>query len=843
MSVHNNTFQHSGMTINNATNAEVYNNDFKDMYPPSNSTYGLNAGGSQNRCITLKAAWGAPYANSNVQIHNNSFDNINFAAFLLDGYTDADPIQGTTFTNIGVNYNSFTNTSLAISNSYNTVTIPATCNWYGTTNAATIATMINGTVTTAPFWTSNVGPCNGMPVSVTLVTSTNPSCTGSSDGIIKININGGTAPYSILRTGASPISTYLANNTFTGLVAGSYTFTVTDANGSIGTYSITLTASNSSVTITGPSSHSINLTTACTTADNYTVTPSSNSLSTTYVFTGATTGSGTGTGTGLTFNKGVTHVTVSTSNLCTSASISFDVTVLDVTPPSFSSVSSITRPITTSTYTVVPADNLIPTITDACSGVSSYGFTLSGATTQTTPATSIIGKVLNIGTTTVLWTATDGSSNTSTLSYTVTVTAASGITGTIEYANNAGTPLDGLVITLKHHNGLGTGSVEGSPYTTTSTGVFTFLSIPNDSYDILISPINANWSKYVGVNSTDATLVNGYSKLTVTQQNTAIPAGIKRISADVDLGGAITTTDGSKITTAFTSSNFTGFAIPKWIFTSNIGTATTQAPGTLISGITVLNSLVSVNIQGLCAGDVNASASVTDLTGVKQATTPHIELLKHTNIAVTNNVVSIPVKAECNMEMGAISLIFDYDASKIDITGVAMPNQGDAAPVYGINNINEIRIGWSSLTPVKVSKGETILNIIARVKVSANEMIGFTLNESPLSEIATTEAVVLKDAKISIADIGGTSSTDMLTVYPNPAKDILNIEYTMDNSGTFRADLYNIEGAVVGTIEANNKAAGIYKEMLNINNLASGIYTLRVYNGNTINNQKIVITK
>ena len=55
--------------------------------------------------------------------------------------------------------------------------------------------------------------------------ATNVSCNGDNDGAISISVNGGTAPYSFdWSNGAN-------TEDLTGLVAGDYTGTVTDANG------------------------------------------------------------------------------------------------------------------------------------------------------------------------------------------------------------------------------------------------------------------------------------------------------------------------------------------------------------------------------------------------------------------------------------------------------------------------------------------------------------------------------------------------------------------------------------------------------------------------------------
>jgi hypothetical protein len=56
-------------------------------------------------------------------------------------------------------------------------------------------------------------------------TSTNVSCNGSSNGTVTVNVNGGTAPYSFNWGGG------VTTQNITGLVAGTYTVSITDANG------------------------------------------------------------------------------------------------------------------------------------------------------------------------------------------------------------------------------------------------------------------------------------------------------------------------------------------------------------------------------------------------------------------------------------------------------------------------------------------------------------------------------------------------------------------------------------------------------------------------------------
>src|SRR5690606_4610644 len=139
----------------------------------------------------------------------------------------------------------------------------------------------------------------------------------------------------------------------------------------------------------------------------------------TYVMTGATEGSGDGTSSGVTFNLGVTTVTVTATNSCGSDVCQFTVTVLDESDPDITC---------TGNQAVVADDgdcaythsgtSWDAEATDNCSVDVSYS--LSGATIGT--GSSLDGVAFNVGETTVTWTATDGSGNVAVCSFTVTVT-------------------------------------------------------------------------------------------------------------------------------------------------------------------------------------------------------------------------------------------------------------------------------------------------------------------------------------------------------------------------------------------------------------------------------------
>lgn len=121
--------------------------------------------------------------------------------------------------------------------------ITGTCNWWGTTNATTIASYIrdvNGKLTYAPWYTSGgnnatigfdpTGQCNGSPVTIDSATPTSEIC--STKGSIQVNWTGGVANYTVAWSGtASGNEGSLSASPYmiAGLTAGTYIITVTDS--------------------------------------------------------------------------------------------------------------------------------------------------------------------------------------------------------------------------------------------------------------------------------------------------------------------------------------------------------------------------------------------------------------------------------------------------------------------------------------------------------------------------------------------------------------------------------------------------------------------------------------
>jgi hypothetical protein len=90
--------------------------------------------------------------------------------------------------------------------------------------------------------------------------------------------------------------------------------------------------------------------------------------------------------------------------------------------------------------------------------------------------------------------------------------------------------------------------------------------------------------------------------------------------------------------------------------------------------------------------------------------------------------------------------------------------------------------------------------------------------------------------KISVDKNSG--SGDQVTVYPNPAHDLIQSRISSSLNGTIRVNVYDMNGKTVLT-DQSEKSLDIFEKSLNISALASGMYTIQV----SIANRKTLVTK
>ncbi|OXB00905.1 hypothetical protein B0A72_19260 [Flavobacterium pectinovorum] len=297
----------------------------------------------------------------------------------------------------------------------------------------------------------------------TTFSQTNVSCNGGSNGSASVSVTGGTGAYTYVW---SPSGGTAA--TASGLTAGTYTVTVTDANLCQTTAVVTITEPN----ILAATTSQVNV--SCNGQSDGSATVNVSGGTSSYTYSWAPSGGTADIASGLA--AGTYTVTVTDANGCTLTETVTITTIPDVTLP----VPDVTNlPDITNYCSVLPAEIAIPTATDNCSGI------ITATTADPLSYIAVGNYVIN-------WTYTDDSGNTATQQQNINVIASpldqvtftdaeftyNGSVHTIEVANlPAGAS---VVYTTTPSTGTSNGAVDAGFYTVTAI-VSPSVSSPNCS--------------------------------------------------------------------------------------------------------------------------------------------------------------------------------------------------------------------------------------------------------------------------------------------------------------------------------------------------------------------------
>jgi hypothetical protein len=330
----------------------------------------------------------------------------------------------------------------------------------GTTNTATglAAGIYTATVKDANGCSATQSFTISQPaaLSVSVNVLTNVSCNSGSDAAATAIVTGGTGAYTYSWSPAGGTA-----DTATGLSAGIYTVTVTDANGC---------TANQSFTINQPTSLAATVTqtnVTCSGGNNGSATITVTGGSGIYTYAWSPSGGNAATATGLT--AGIYNVTVTDSNGCILTEIVTVTTAQDTTAP-VPTVASL--PVINGYCSVFSAEIAIPTATDSCTG------TINATTSSPLNFTAQ-------GTYSITWNYNDGNGNTSSQNQTVNVLASPLSAVTFSDANFT---FDGSVHTIQVANlpvganvSYTTTPASGTLNGATNAGSYTITAIVNPS--------------------------------------------------------------------------------------------------------------------------------------------------------------------------------------------------------------------------------------------------------------------------------------------------------------------------------------------------------------------------
>ncbi|HLO54565.1 MAG TPA: Ig-like domain-containing protein [Saprospiraceae bacterium] len=232
---------------------------------------------------------------------------------------------------------------------------------------------------------------------------------------------------------------------------------------------------------------------------------------------------------------------------------------------------------------------------------------------------------------------------------------------------------------------------------------------------------------------------------------------------------------------------------------------------------------------GILLGDANGNFQnlVAGVTDVNLRTNKKVVFDINNAVYNVDNTVDVPVSMVSSDDVNSIDFAMSFDNSKLEFNKV-VSHRSDVQTYAFVNPIDESLRLTSNGTSSFVNNAKTVsvrFNLVYGKKLSAEDFV-------------STEAYLNGDlVKLEVRDRNLVSETsENFSVYPNPVSNILNINVGQDA----KAQLFDVNGkAISNEIEV---LANMNNEM-SVLNLASGIYTLKVYNATFVSTKKVIVTK
>ncbi len=221
------------------------------------------------------------------------------------------------------------------------------------------------------------------------------------------------------------------------------------------------------------------------------------------------------------------------------------------------------------------------------------------------------------------------------------------------------------------------------------------------------------------------------------------------------------------------------------------------------------------------------------------------------NTYVPNQVYSITVSVS---ETGKNK--FGFSCEFLDNSGNTNPSVNNSVGLVTITNSVTTRKGQPFGTARVYATHQTNGGAVAN---SANFTFNWTAPASGTVNVYYDGAAVNNDAlanaldnvyahNFQLAVASGTATSIIensklsdVKIFPNPAKNILNLSYSIERDIHIDAKIVDISGKVIINAFSKNSTKGLQNETINISNLQSGLYFLILKGEGFIVTEKIII--
>jgi hypothetical protein len=212
--------------------------------------------------------------------------------------------------------------------------------------------------------------------------------------------------------------------------------------------------------------------------------------------------------------------------------------------------------------------------------------------------------------------------------------------------------------------------------------------------------------------------------------------------------------------------------------------------------------------------------------------------------------VDFYVNASTDVESDYNATLYSLDAAGefifVDETpiGVITADDLDTWITVVFDNPQTLNAGESYLVVIGSQGGIGTNGLVTGTSGNSEDQTSFYLDLIDGTWYFTTSTPMVRmnfDMSLNTENIADNSMN--LTVYPNPAKDVANVNYELENNSTVTLSIADLSGKVVFTTTNENVSAGKHSIAVPTSGLANGVYTYTFSAGNAVVTEKLVINK
>lgn len=230
----------------------------------------------------------------------------------------------------------------------------------------------------------------------------------------------------------------------------------------------------------------------------------------------------------------------------------------------------------------------------------------------------------------------------------------------------------------------------------------------------------------------------------------------------------------------------------------------------------------TADLQAICMGDVDGSYNPGN---VRIAPSVHLENDGEL-VTSTGKLVKMPIRIETGTQLGAMSLVMQYNPSQMQPVALKLTDAQHQAQAQVNITEGNISLAWYDLSGWVVTNDQVIMELEAYIFTESVDQIDLAVGEG--SEFADESATPLNNTKLLMPGIRSTSSsvTNVLSLsnYPNPFRHETTVAFELPEASKVKMIVNDVTGRAITELDLGELSAGKHTQLFEGSALSAGVY-------------------